>query len=153
MPPYLRNLKTTICHRALAIIAWASFFVSFFLPAFDQSPGWKAAILQQFFWSQAVQGNQLAVHYLLLTFANLVMVVSPFFMAWGADDARFVKWLRGLSLAAMVLVWLFVARLLAIHMGRDLRIGCYFWAGSFVVLCLASWFQPATAKAKAVEMV
>jgi hypothetical protein len=144
-------MKTTILHWAIAIMAWVIFVVSFFLPAFDQAPGWKAAILQELFWSQAVQGNHIAIHYLLLTFGNLVMVVSPFFIAWGADDIRFVKWLRGLSLVAAVLVWLFLARLMAIHMGRDLRFGCYFWAGSFVVLCVASWFQPGTMKEKADE--
>lgn len=72
-------------------------------------------------------------------------------MRWGMDDARFVNWLRGLSLAATVLVWLFLATLTAIHTGRDLRVGYYVWATSFVLLCLAAWFQPATVKAKAVE--
>lgn len=121
-------------------------------------PGWKAAILQGLFWPQAIQGNLLAVHYLVLAFANLVMIISPFFMGWGVADVRFVKWLRWLSIGAMVLVWLFLGQLWAIHMGKDsnmaqdLRSGFYLWAGSFVVLTVAAWLQPAV-KGKAAETV
>jgi hypothetical protein len=134
-------MKTAIRHWVFAAVAWAIFIVSFFLPAFDQMPGWKAALLPPLFWPQAIQGNLLAIHYLLLTFANLLMIVSPFFIAWGARDGRFVKWLRGLSLGATVLVWLFLVRLIAAHNGADLRIGCYLWAASFVLLFLASVLQ------------
>jgi hypothetical protein len=141
-------MKATCHHWAIAIIAWIAFIVSFFLPAFDQMPGWKAAILQEFFWPQAIQGDLLAVHYQLLTFANVLMIISPFFLKWGKNDARFVKGLRGLSLAATVLVWLFLARLLANHNGPDLRIGCYLWAASFILLCVASWHQPIPLKAR-----
>jgi hypothetical protein len=148
---FKKAMKTTIHHWAFGIAAWAGFTISFFLPAYDQMPGWRAAILQDYFWPQAMQGNLLAVHYLLLTGANLVMVVSPFFMAWGKNDVRFVKWLRGLSLGAMTFVWLFLARLFGNHDGNDLRIGCYLWAASFVLLCLASLAQPMPLKAKAPE--
>ncbi|HXC35588.1 MAG TPA: hypothetical protein VNV43_06905 [Candidatus Acidoferrales bacterium] len=144
-------MKTSRHHWAFAFVAWVIFIVAFFLPAIDLMPGWKAAILQGLFWQQALEKNPLAIHYLLLTFANVLMVVSPFFKAWGADDARFVKWLRGLSLAATVLVWSFLAPLMAVHMGRDLRYGYYLWATSFVVLCMAALLQPATVKAKAAE--
>jgi hypothetical protein len=146
-------MKISIHHWAFAFVAWAIFIVAFFLPAIDLMPGWKAAILQGLFWQQALERNPLAIHYLLLTFANLVMVVSPFFKAWGADDARFVKGLRGLSLAATVLVWSFLAPLMAVHMERDLRFGYYFWATSFVVLSVSSLAQPATTKAKVAETV
>jgi hypothetical protein len=142
-------MKTTRHHWTIAIIAWTAFIVSFFLPAFDQMPGWKAAILQDLFRPQAMQGDLIAIHYLLLTFANVLMVISPFFLGWGKHDARFVKGLRGLSIAATILVWLFLARLLVNHNGPDLRMGCYLWAGSFVLLCLASWLQPIPLKAKA----
>ena len=144
-------MKTTIHHRAFAIAALVIFLVSFFLPAFDQMPGWKAAILHGLLWPQAVQGNLFAVHYLLLTFANILMVISPFLITWGVSDARFVKWLRGLSLAAMALVWLFLARLLADHNGHDLRIGCYLWAFSFPLLCLAALLQPMPLKTKTAQ--
>ncbi|HEX3626841.1 MAG TPA: hypothetical protein VH280_15625 [Verrucomicrobiae bacterium] len=141
-------MKTTFNHWLFGFVAWVGFVVSFFLPAFDQMPGWRAAILQKFFWPQAMQGNPLAIHYLLLTFANLVMIISPFFMAWGAEDIRFVKWLRGLSLAATVVVWLFLVQLQGIHSAYDLRIGYFLWAGSFVLLGVAAVLQPATVKAK-----
>lgn len=146
-------MKSTIYHWVFAIVAWTIFVVSFFLPAYDQMPGWKAAILQGFFWPLAVQGNLLAVHYVLITFVNLLMVISPFFVGWGAHDARFVKWLRGLSIVATVLVWMFLARLVAGHMGHDLRIGCYLWAASFVLLFLASLLQPRTVKGKILQSV
>jgi hypothetical protein len=134
-------MKTIIRHRVFAAAAWVIFIVSFFLPAFDQMPGWKAAILPAFFWRQAMQGDLLAIHLLLLTIANLLMIVSPFFIAWGARDVRFVNWLRGLSVGATVLVWLFLVRLIAAHNGADLRFGCYLWAASFVLICLASMLQ------------
>jgi hypothetical protein len=146
-------MKTTIYHWALAIVAWAIFIVSFFLPAFDQIPGWKAALLACSSWQSAIQGNPLAIHFVLLTFANLVMVVSPFFTVWGVRDGGFVKWLRGLSVAATVLVWLFLARLMAGHQEADLRVGCYLWAVSFVLLCLASLLQRVPLKEKPAEMV
>lgn len=146
-------MKTTNRHKTLAVIAWASFIISLFLPAFDKMPGWIAAMMQEGFLQPAIQGNPPAVHYLLLTFANLVMIVSPFFMAWGVEDGRFVKWLRWLSLAATLLVWLFLGQLWAVQMAHDLKIGYYLWAGSFVVLSMAAWLQPATVKAKVAEMV
>jgi hypothetical protein len=143
---FKRATKTPLHHWALAIVAWTGFIVSFFLPAYGQMSGWKSAVLQNFFWRQAMQGDTLAVHYLLVTVANLVMLVSPIFIVWGARDFRFVKWLRGLSLAAAVLVWMFIARLLANHNGHDMKIGCYCWAALFVLLCLASLLQPVPVK-------
>ncbi|MGH8022162.1 MAG: hypothetical protein ACRED1_01170 [Limisphaerales bacterium] len=140
---------------ALAALAWAGFIVSFFLPAFDQMPGWKAAVLQGIFWPQAIQGNSLSIHYLLLGFANLLMLLSPFFIARGAQDGRFIKWLRGLSLASVLLVWLFVGRLLGAQLRHgqgllsgDVRVGCYLWAISFILICLASLLQPIPLKAQ-----
>jgi hypothetical protein len=146
-------MKTTFYHWPLAIAACACFIISFFVPAFDQMPGWKAALLYDLFWQQAMQGNLFAVHYLVISFSNLLMIVSPFFMVWGRHDARFVKWLRGLSLLATVLVWLFVARLLGGHLEHDLRIGCYLWATSFLLLTVASFFQPVPSKAGAARTI
>ena len=71
------KLKTTLYHWIFAITAWAGFIVSFVVPAFDQMPGWKAACLQGQFWQQATHGNWLATHYILLSLANLVMLLSP----------------------------------------------------------------------------
>ncbi len=80
---------------------------------------------------------------MLLSVANLVMLVSPYFIIRGVSDALFVKWLRGLSLAATVLVLSFPATLQAIHMARDLRVGYFLWAASFVLLCVAAMLQTA----------
>jgi len=144
-------MKTTIRHWAFAIIAWASFIISFFLPAFGKIPGWKAAIIASSSWQQAMHGNLLAIHFLLLTFANPLILVSPFFLAGGARDVRFVKCLRGLSLAATVLVWLFLAWPLAAHMGDELGIGYYLWASSFLFLSVASFLQPNPSRPAAVQ--
>jgi hypothetical protein len=141
-------MKTTLYHRSLpvAIAAWAIFVVSFFLPAFDRMPGWQCAILQIAFWPQALQGQWLSVHYLLLTLANLLMLVSPFLLARAGQDARYLKWLRGLGLAAAVLVWSFLLELVGNKNGTDLKIGCYLWATSFGLLFLASLLQTTVQK-------
>jgi hypothetical protein len=137
--------------RPPAVAAWAMFVVSFFLPALDQMPGWKAAILQSLFWQSALQGQWTSIHYLLLTFANLLMIGSPFLLEWARHDARFLKWLRGLSFAAMALVWSFVFELLANKNGTNLKVGCYLWASSFIFLLLASLLQTTATKAKVVQ--
>ncbi|MGH7939900.1 MAG: hypothetical protein ACREFR_02360 [Limisphaerales bacterium] len=142
-------MKTSLCHWPLAVIGWASFVVSFFVPAFDQMAGWKAAVLQQSFWQPASHGNVLAAHYMLLALANLAMLVSPYFIIRGTRDGAWVRWLRGVSLAAAVLVWLFPVEMMRIGMARDLRVGFYLWAASFVLIFVAAWIQPAPAKVNA----
>jgi hypothetical protein len=148
---FKKAMKTNMQHWAPAIVAWTIYVIAFFLPAYDEMPGWKAAILQSFFWPQALQGNLMSIHYQLLTFANLLMLASPFLIAWGGQDARFVKWLRGLSMASLVLVWLFLARLMANHNGTHIRSGCYLWAMSFVLLWVASLLQATTGKARVAQ--
>jgi hypothetical protein len=150
---FKRAMKTTLHHWTMAFAAWIVFIVSFFLPALDEMPGWKAAILQGMFWSEALQGDTWDIHYLLLTLANLLMLASPFLLAWAGDDVRFLKWLRGLSLGAMILVWSFLARLLLTdHNGGTLKIGCYLWAVSFVLLFLASLLQTARVKNRVAQV-
>jgi hypothetical protein len=131
-----------------AMVAWIIFAVSFFLPALDEMVGWKTALLQSFFWPQALQGQWPSIHYLLLTFANVLMLVSPFLLAWSRRKQRFLKAFRWSCLAAAVLVWSFIILLFATNNGADLKIGCYLWAASFDLLLLASLVQSATTKAK-----
>jgi hypothetical protein len=141
--------------RPAAIAAWAIFVIAFFLPALDEVPGWKAAILQNLAWQSALAGDWMSIHYLLLTLANLLMIGSPFLLAWAGQDERFLKWLRGLSLAAVVLVWSYVFEFAAHNLGAPsnsilsmggLKIGCYLWALSCVFLCLASFLQTTATK-------
>ncbi len=134
--------------RPIAIAAWVIFAVSFFLPALNQLVGWKTALLQSFFWPQALQGQWPSIHYLLLTFANVLMLASPFLLLWSGRKALFLKTFRWLSLGAAVLVWSFIILLFATDNGADLKIGCYLWATSFDFLLLASLVQTATAKTK-----
>ncbi len=134
--------------RPFAIAAWTIFAVSFFLPALNQLAGWKTALLHSFFWPQALQGQWPSIHYLLLTFANVLMLASPLLLAWAGRKARFLKAFRWLSLGAAILVWSFIILLFATNNSADLKIGCYLWATSFGLLLLASLLQTATAKAK-----
>jgi hypothetical protein len=134
--------------RPLAFAAWIVFAVSFFLPALNQLVGWKTALLQSFFWPQALQGQWPSIHYLLLTFANVLMLTSPFLLARAGRKARFLKTFRWLSLGAAILVWSFIILLFATNNSADLKIGCYLWATSFDLLLLASLLQTATARAK-----
>jgi hypothetical protein len=134
--------------RPLAFEAWIVFAVSFFLPALNQLVGWKTALLQSFFWPQALQGQWSSIHYLLLTFANALMLTSPLLLAWAGRKARFLKAFRWLSLGAAVLVWSFIILLFATNNSADLKIGCYLWATSFDLLLLASLLQTATQRPK-----
>lgn len=134
--------------RPFAFAAWAIFAISFFLPALNQLVGWKTALLQSFFWPQALQGQWPSIHYLLLTFANVLMLASPFLLAGARRKTRFLKVFRWLSLGAAVLVWSFIILLFATNNGADLKVGCYLWATSFDFLLLASLVQTATAKTK-----
>src|ERR1035437_3764574 len=96
-------------NRPLAWSAWALFVISFFLPALgDNAPGWKCAgisataISWPDFWH-----NWMDIHLASLTLANLLMIVSPLWLARFSQNSHFIKWLRGLSFAALVLVWSF----------------------------------------------
>ena len=63
----------TFWKRPMLIAAWAVFVVSFFLPSYTVMRGWQCALLQHTFWPQVLQGDLMAIHYELLTFANLLI--------------------------------------------------------------------------------
>jgi hypothetical protein len=133
-------------NRPAAIAAWIVFVISFGLPAFDDWLGWKCAILHPLFWSSALQGQWTSIHYLLLTLANLLMLASPFLLARAGQDARVLKWLRGLSASAFVLVWSYLIELFVLGSRSDMRIGCYLWGASFGLLLAASLLQTVPGK-------
>jgi hypothetical protein len=126
-------------NRRLAWAAWILFAVSFFLPAYADGRGWKCAGLSAtaVSWSDFSLRNWFDVHLASLTLANLLMFVSPFLLPRLSRTSNSSKWLRLSTFAALVLVWSFL--LLLIHGGgTDLKIGCYVWAASFLLLFLST---------------
>lgn len=122
----------------LAITAWAMFAISFFLPSYENGLGWECAILQSYFWPGVLQGKLGSIHYELLTLANLLMLGSPCLVFKLDGNPRVVKWFRNVTLAASILVWSFVGLLLADGAWNNLRVGCFVWGASFIVLHLST---------------
>lgn len=118
-------------NRPLAFVAWALFAVSFLMPSYAALPGYQCALAQTLFWSQAIRGEWSAIHYLLLTLPNLLMIASPFLLRRFTRDPRSLWWVRYSSFAATGLVWSFLVLLLAHEERADLRVGSYVWAASF----------------------
>jgi len=116
--------------RPLAWIAWGVFVISFFLPACNQLWGWQCAVLSatSISWSVGLAS---------MTLANLFMVASVFFILHFSQKKRLMQWLRLSSLAALILVWTYVFGLIATGGGPSLKIGCYVWGLSFLMLFLS----------------
>ena len=121
----------------LALIAWAAFVISFFLPSYGEGRGYQCAIMQGSCWSGVMEGNWESIHYELLTLPNLLMLASPLLMFRFGGYARGLRWLRYSTFAASMLVWSFLILLLA-HQDHDLRVGAFVWASSFVLLWASS---------------
>jgi hypothetical protein len=133
-----RKVAVPNWRRRLAHTAWAIFIVSFFLPSYDNGPGWKCAILQGYFWEGVTQGQWGSIHYELLTLANLLMLASPWLVFKFGGSPRVVKWFRALTLGASILVWSFIGLLLASDRSA-LKVGCFVWGISFVVIHLSTY--------------
>ena len=135
-----KKIEAENWNRPLAGLAWTSFAVSFFLPAYEDAAGWRCAGLSAsaFSWGDTWHGNWFAIHLAALTLANLLMMASPFLLARFAANARFMKWLRFSTFAALALVWSFVLLLITHKDEFDSRIGCYVWGMSFLPLWLAT---------------
>jgi len=121
-------------NRPLLITAWAMYIVSFFLPAYGAMYGWKCAIIQNYFWAKAVQGDLISINYELLMLANVLMLASPFLLAQFSQSIRRLQWLHHLTLGAVILVWAFVLQLLLHQDGAALKAGCFVWSLSFALL-------------------
>jgi hypothetical protein len=127
-------------NRPLAWTAWILFVVSFFLPSDGDWQGWRCAGLSAtaVSWPEFWHGNWPTIHLASLTLANLLMVVSPFLLPQFSQNKRLLKWVRFSNFAALVLVWSYVLLLLTDGGGEDLKVGCYVWAASFLLLCLST---------------
>jgi hypothetical protein len=130
----MKTQNTSHWNRTLALVAWAAFAVSFFLPSYAAYQGWQCAIMHGIIWSGAMQGQWASIHYLLLTLPNLLMLASPFLMF------RFggLSWLRYSTFASSILVWSFLILLLVHEDGKELRVGAFVWASSFVIFWASS---------------
>jgi hypothetical protein len=71
------------------------------------------------------------------------MLASPFLLFQFGGRLRVVRWFRWLNLSAVLLVWAFIGLLLTSENDRrNLKIGCYVWGLSFVVLQVAAMRHP-----------
>lgn len=130
-------------NRRLVYAAWAVYAVSFFLPSYGNYVGWKCAVMQGIVWDNALRGNWACINYELLTLANLFMLASPFLLFRVGSNTRRLKWLPGLTISSLILIWSFIGLLLTSDDDRrNLRFGCFVWAGSFVLLFLATFRWP-----------
>jgi hypothetical protein len=123
----------------LAWAAWVLFVVSFFLPAYEDARGWQCAWFSLSAWSGKLFADSSAnVHLALQTLANVLMIASPILLARLSRNPRVLKRLRFSSFVALILVWSFVFRCFSDGGWQELRIGCYIWASSFLLLCLST---------------
>jgi hypothetical protein len=142
-----KRVETENWNHPLAWSAWVLFVISFFLPAHRWGGwGWQCAwnsaggLFSSEFWHDIASGDLIAgsVHTALLTFANLLMIVSPFLLPRFSQDRPFIKYWRGFSFLALALVWSFMFRLQTDDHRADIKISCYVWTMSFLLLFLST---------------
>jgi hypothetical protein len=135
-----KKLAADNWNRPLAYVAWSMFVISFFVPAYTVEFGWRCAVvsISAITWPDTRQGNWADVHLASLTLANLLMVVSPLLLLRFSESFALIKWLRVLSVAASALTWSFLLILIFHQDGKDLKIGAYVWATSFLLLSLST---------------
>jgi hypothetical protein len=126
-------------NRPLAWTAWILFVISFFLPAYPDALGWRCAGVSVISWSDVEPSNWISIHLPLLSLANLLMMASPFLLPRFSRNTLILKWLRSSSFLAMALVWSFLLVFFTHGVGKDLKVGCYFWAASFLLLSLSTF--------------
>jgi len=131
-------------NRPLAWNAWILFAVSFFLPAFHDLHGWRCAGLSAtaISWQDFWRGNVGTIYLTSLTLANLVMIASAFLLPRFSQNSRFIKYWRGFSFLALALVWSYVFLLFTHNDRKDMKIGCYVWTASFLLLFLSTLKLP-----------
>jgi hypothetical protein len=134
-------------HR-LVWAAWILFVIAFFLPSYagftSGLSGWDCAKGSFGAFLDLLSGNLHEfngdVHLALQTLPNLLLAVAPGWLWIFPRNARAMKFLRWSSVAAFILVWSFVARLLASSGDRhNLEIGCFVWAVSFLLFSVSAF--------------
>ena len=132
-----RKVAMKTLNLPLVYFTWAIYVISYFVPAFMEGWGWQCAILQKTFWDGAMRGEWGAINYELLTLCNVLMLASPLFLFLGGS----MKWFRILTLAAVILVWVFLGMLLH-DSAKEIKVGAYMWGASFILLHLSSYKLP-----------
>ena len=138
----MKTQNSFVWNRNLAIAAWTVFTVSFVLPSYAEMRGFQCALSQAFFWPRAIHGDWASIHYLLLTFTNLLMVSSPLVLWRLVPDGLWLKILRYFTVIALALGGSFLMLLYPRGMWPYLKVGSYAWAGSFVLLYFATFVPP-----------
>ena len=121
--------------RKLTLIGTGLFLLSFLLPAYGDSSGFRCAwfcavIIQEGFdWSSAF--------YFAFSFLNLLMLTLPFLVFVHYRDRPFPKKVIGLQVLCLLyaLSWWFIN----LNTLEEIRIGCYVWIGSMALLLRATW--------------
>jgi hypothetical protein len=133
-------MKLENWNRPLAWIAWSLFVVSFFLTAVNDTMGWQCAWLSasvvSWDWHDLSHGHLGQLSLASLTLANLLMMASPFLVAYSKNGS--LKWPRWLFFSAGIWVWLYIVGLMAQGAFHQLKIGCYAWGLSFLFLWLST---------------
>lgn len=131
-----KKLANARCIPSLGWAAWTIFLIAFFLRATPDYFGWQCAAISAtcLTWS-GVDFTWGTILLFLMTPANIVMLVSPFLVSKLSRRPLAFNWLRGANLTAFALVWTYIILLITDTAGswRDLGIGCYLWAASFLV--------------------
>jgi hypothetical protein len=125
----------------LAWAAWATFIISFFLPAISGLSDGRGYVCAIFvlpwnldFHTASSEGSHLIFfHYTLLDPANLFMLISPMLLYLLWNSKRGLKRLHHSALIAFIIV----SALLIEGGFSDWRIGFYLWIGSFGMFYLS----------------
>ncbi len=134
-----RKVGAANWNRPLAMVAWTLFAISFFLPSYADGRGWQCAVVVLgYYWADAFKGNWFAIFSVLVGMTNFVALASPLLLTRFGEIPRILKWGRGLALIALLLVWSYIV-LWVIQDGRDLKVGCFVWGASFLLLFLSTF--------------
>lgn len=127
--------------RWLAWTAWVAFLVSFYLPASSGMSGFECA-MAVLPWRVEFSGTVLeffkayifVIHYQLLDFSNLFMLVTPVFILLFWGEERRLKRIGHWALAASIVVGLLFPISLFWQEGISVwEAGFYLWIGSFAL--------------------
>lgn len=131
-------MKLENWNRPLAWMSWGIFVTSFFLVAVNDTWGWQCAWISAsapgWDWQKFSHCNLGSIWLASLTLANLLMLASPVLLHSKIGSS---KWLRWLFLSAGILVWGYIAGLMATGALHQLKIGCYAWGLSYLLFCLS----------------
>jgi hypothetical protein len=126
-------------NRPIAIMGWSLFAVSFILPSCGKGLGWQCAGISAtaVSWSEFRTGEWQAIWFASLTLANGLMLVSPWVLFRLSKRPIIMRSFRYAAVAAALLVDVWVLAIICGSDGYDLKVGCFVWAASFLLLAIA----------------